>query len=31
MMLATGQIWVSPGQRGSVAFFAFLLAGLGDW
>ena len=29
MMLATGQIWVSPGQWGSVAFFAFLLAGLG--
>ena len=29
MMLATGQIWVSPGQWGSVAFFAFLLGGLG--
>ena len=29
MMLATGQIWVSPGQWGSVSFFAFLLAGLG--
>ncbi len=29
MMLATGQVWVSPGQWGSVAFFAFLLAGLG--
>ena len=29
MLLATGQIWVSPGQWGSVAFFAFLLAGLG--
>ena len=29
MMLATGRVWVSPGQWGSVAFFAFLLAGLG--
>ena len=29
MMLATGKVWVSPGQWGSVAFFAFLLAGLG--
>jgi Na+-transporting NADH:ubiquinone oxidoreductase subunit NqrB len=29
MMLATGQIWVSPGQWGSVAFFAFLMACLG--
>ena len=29
MMLATGQVWVSPGQWGSVAFFAFLLGGLG--
>ena len=29
MMLTTGQVWVSPGQWGSVAFFAFLLAGLG--
>jgi Na+-transporting NADH:ubiquinone oxidoreductase subunit NqrB len=29
MMLATGQIWVSPGQWGSAAFFAFLLAACG--
>ncbi len=29
MMLATGQVWVSPGQWGSVAFFAFLIACLG--
>ena len=29
MMMATGQVWVSPGQWGSLAFFAFLLAGLG--
>jgi enediyne biosynthesis protein E5 len=29
MMLATGQIWVSPGQWGNVAFFAFLMACLG--
>ena len=29
MMLATGQVWVSPGQWGNVAFFAFLLGGLG--
>ncbi|HEY7214007.1 MAG TPA: RnfABCDGE type electron transport complex subunit D [Thermoanaerobaculia bacterium] len=30
MMLATGgQVWVSPGQWGSAAFFAFLLACLG--
>ena len=29
MMLATGQVWVSPGQWGSVAVFAFLLASLG--
>ncbi len=29
VMLATGQVWVSPGQWGSLAFFAFLLAGLG--
>lgn len=30
MMLATGgQVWVSPGQWGSAAFFAFLIACLG--
>jgi len=30
MMLATGnRVWVSPGQWGSVAFFAFLIACLG--
>lgn len=29
MMLLTGQVWVSPGQWGSVAFFGFLLAGVG--
>jgi Na+-transporting NADH:ubiquinone oxidoreductase subunit NqrB len=29
MMLATGQVWVSPGQWGNVAFFAFLVACLG--
>jgi Na+-transporting NADH:ubiquinone oxidoreductase subunit NqrB len=29
MMLATGEIWVSPGQWGNVAFFAFLMACLG--
>jgi Na+-transporting NADH:ubiquinone oxidoreductase subunit NqrB len=29
MMLATGQVWVSPGQWGNAAFFAFLLACLG--
>jgi enediyne biosynthesis protein E5 len=29
MILATGQVWVSPGQWGSVAFFAFLMACLG--
>jgi enediyne biosynthesis protein E5 len=29
MMLATGQVWVSPGQWGSVAVFAFLLASAG--
>jgi Na+-translocating ferredoxin:NAD+ oxidoreductase RnfD subunit len=28
-MLASGQVWVSPGQWGSGAWFAFLLAGLG--
>jgi Na+-transporting NADH:ubiquinone oxidoreductase subunit NqrB len=28
-MLATGGVWVSPGQWGSAAFFAFLLACLG--
>ena len=29
MMLATGQVWVSPGQWGSVATFGFLMACLG--
>jgi Na+-transporting NADH:ubiquinone oxidoreductase subunit NqrB len=29
VLLLTGQAWVSPGQWGSAAFFAFLLAGLG--
>lgn len=29
MMLATGQVWVSPGQWGSAAFLAFLIACLG--
>jgi Na+-transporting NADH:ubiquinone oxidoreductase subunit NqrB len=29
MILLTGQVWVSPGQWGSVAIFAFLIAGLG--
>ncbi|HKI05586.1 MAG TPA: RnfABCDGE type electron transport complex subunit D [Thermoanaerobaculia bacterium] len=29
MMLATGAVWVSPGQWGNAAFFAFLLACLG--
>ncbi len=29
MMLVTGQVWVSPGQWGSVAIFAFLLASAG--
>ena len=29
MILATGQVWVSPGQWGSAAFFAFLIACLG--
>ena len=29
LMLATGQVWVSPGQWGSAAFFAFLMACLG--
>jgi Na+-transporting NADH:ubiquinone oxidoreductase subunit NqrB len=29
MMLATGGVWVSPGQWGSAAFFAFLTACLG--
>jgi len=28
-MLATGGVWVSPGQWGSAAFFAFLIACLG--
>lgn len=29
MMLATGRVWVSPGQWGNVALFAFLMACLG--
>lgn len=29
MLLLTDQVWVSPGQWGSVAFLAFLIAGLG--
>src|SRR6185295_13023686 len=29
VMLATGQVWVSPGQWGSAALFAFLVACLG--
>ena len=29
MMLFTGHVWVSPGQWGNVAFFAFLMACLG--
>ena len=29
MMLATGEVWVSPGQWGSVAFFGFLMVCLG--
>jgi enediyne biosynthesis protein E5 len=29
MMLATGRVWVSPGQWGNAAFFAFLVACLG--
>jgi Na+-transporting NADH:ubiquinone oxidoreductase subunit NqrB len=29
MMLATGAVWVSPGQWGNVAFFGFLMACLG--
>ena len=29
MMLLTDQVWVSPGQWGSVAFFGFLMACLG--
>src|SRR5262245_53907777 len=29
MMLATGQVWASPGQWGSAAVFAFLLAAAG--
>jgi Na+-transporting NADH:ubiquinone oxidoreductase subunit NqrB len=29
LMTATGQVWVSPGQWGNVAFFAFLMACLG--
>jgi enediyne biosynthesis protein E5 len=30
MLLLTGQVWVSPGQWGSAAFFAFLMACLGS-
>ena len=30
MMLATGRVWASPGQWGSVAVFAFLLASAGS-
>lgn len=29
MLAVTGQVWVSPGQWGNVAFFAFLMACLG--
>ena len=29
MLLLTGQVWVSPGQWGNVAFFGFLMACLG--
>ena len=29
LMALTGQVWVSPGQWGNVAFFAFLMACLG--
>ena len=29
MLLLTDQVWVSPGQWGSIAFFAFLMACLG--
>jgi enediyne biosynthesis protein E5 len=29
MLLATSQVWVSPGQWGNVAFFSFLMACLG--
>jgi enediyne biosynthesis protein E5 len=29
LIAATGQVWVSPGQWGNVAFFAFLMACLG--
>ncbi len=29
MMLATGQVWVSPGQWGNAAYLAFLIACLG--
>jgi len=29
MMLLTGQVWVSPGQWGSAAFFGFLIACVG--
>jgi len=30
MLVVTDQVWVSPGQWGSVAFFAFLMACLGS-
>lgn len=29
LMVVTGEVWVSPGQWGNVAFFAFLMACLG--
>jgi len=29
LMALTGQVWVSPGQWGNIAFFAFLMACLG--
>jgi Na+-translocating ferredoxin:NAD+ oxidoreductase RnfD subunit len=29
LMAVTGQVWVSPGQWGNIAFFAFLMACLG--
>jgi Na+-transporting NADH:ubiquinone oxidoreductase subunit NqrB len=30
MLLLTGQVWVSPGQWGAAAFFAFLMASAGS-